>query len=386
MKKILLAMFCSAIMTAVFANAPATRQPVKKDVPFEQLDRYMQRKKINKENLAWHDPRDGKFKVEGFYWFEKEKRYHRFPAEAEKTVPPKVMKLAGCTAGGQIRFRTDSSRIVLAVRNSSGGVSATMAPTGRSGFDLYVGTPGSEVFWNSGRPASDNVEWTDEIFSSNRRQMREFRLNFPLYNGVDSLLIALDKDAQILPPTPLADSRPIVIYGTSITQGGCASRPGSAFTNRLSRMLQMEFLNYGFSGNGNNQDTVAKVIAQVKNPAMIIMDSEANSISVAKAQERVPVFLDILRAAHPQVPIVIVTKVTYGPRYGIGTPPLKKVFKDIYEKRLAAGDKNLYFIDGSEFWSEDFHENTVDGAHPTDLGFKQMADKMYPQLKKILNK
>ena len=148
----------------------------------------------------------------------------------------------------------------------------------------------------------------------------------------------------------------------------------------------MEFLNYGFSGNGNNQDTVAKVIAQVKNPAMIIMDSEANSVSVAKAQERVPVFLDILRAAHPQVPIVIVTKVTYGPRYGIGTPALKKVFKDIYEKRLAAGDKNLYFIDGSEFWGEDFHENTVDGAHPTDLGFKQMADKMYPQLKKILNK
>lgn len=386
MKKILLAMFCSAMMTAVFADAPALKQAVKKDIPIEQLDRYMQRRKINTENLVWHDPRNGKFKVEGLYWFEKEKRYHRFPAEAEKTVPAKVMKLAGCTAGGQIRFRTNSKRIVLAVRNTSASGGATMAPTGRSGFDLYLGAPGKEVFWNSGRPVTGSAEWMDEIFSSKQSAMREFRLNFPLYNGVESLLIALDKDAEILPPSPLADERPIVIYGTSITQGGCASRPGSAFTNRLSRMLQMEFLNYGFSGNGNNQASVAKIIAQVKNPAMIIIDSEANSVSVAIAQERLPVFLDILRAAHPTVPMVIVTKVTYGPRYGIGTPALKKVFRDVYEKRRAAGDKNLYFIDGSEFWTEDFHENTVDGAHPTDLGFKQMADKMYPQLKKILNK
>ena len=78
------------MMTAVFAEAPAAQPPVKKDIPFEQLDRYMQRKKINKENLAWHDPRNGKFKVEGLYWFEKEKRYHRFPAEAERRCRPKL--------------------------------------------------------------------------------------------------------------------------------------------------------------------------------------------------------------------------------------------------------------------------------------------------------
>jgi lysophospholipase L1-like esterase len=354
------------------------------EIDMEKLDQYMARNKINSENLAWHDPRQGGFKVEGLYWFAREKRYHRFPEAAAGKVPDAVMTLAGCTAGGQIRFCTDSCRIVLSVRNTSNKVSAKMAETGRSGFDLYCGKPGSEVYWNCGLPVPGELDWVDEVFSVKDKEMREFRLNFPLYNGVESLFIGLEKDAKILPPTPLIDERPIVIYGTSITQGGCASRPGSAFTNRLSRMMQREFFNFGFSGNGRNQAEVAHIVAQVENPAMIIIDSEANSVSAEKVLERVPVFLDILRAKHPEVPIVIVTKVPYGPRYALEIPILKAEFKMIYEARVKAGDKNIYFIDGSDFWDEDFTENTIDSAHPTDLGFAIMAKKLAPQLAAIL--
>ena len=354
------------------------------ELDMEKLDQYMARNKINSENLVWHDPRQGGFSVEGLYWFEKEKRYHRFPEDAAGKVRDSVMALAGCTAGGQIRFRTDSCRIVLSVRNTSTKLSATMAETGRSGFDLYCGTPGSEVYWNCGRPVPGELDWVDEVFSVKDKEIREFRLNFPLYNGVQSLLIGLEKDAKILPPTPLVDERPIVIYGTSITQGGCASRPGSAFTNRLTRMLQREILNFGFSGNGHNDLEVAQLIAQVENPSMFIIDSEANSQSAEKVLARVPVFLDALREKHPEVPIVIVTKVPYGPRYALEIPILKGEFKMIYEARVKAGDKNIYFIDGTDFWDDEYTENTIDSGHPTDLGFALMAKKLAPQLAAIL--
>ncbi|MBQ9337201.1 MAG: SGNH/GDSL hydrolase family protein [Lentisphaeria bacterium] len=354
----------------------------------EKIDRYMQRKKIDPAGLRWLDPRDGVFEVSGFYWFETEKRYHRFPRKMSRSsIPQAVKTLASCTAGGQLRFRTDSRRIVLSVKTVGKTPRVTMAETGRSGFDLYVGKTGSEIFWDTAKPVSGKTEYVSEIFRTKSRKMREFRLNFPLYNGVSKLSVALEEDARLLPPSPLPVKKPIVIYGTSITQGGCASRPGSAFTNRLSRELQAEFLNFGFSGHGQNDPEAAELLAEVEDPAMYILDSEANSISAEKVRERVPRFLDILRRDHPETPIVIVTKVPYGPRYSQEIPILKEEFRKIYQTRKKAGDRNLYFVDGTDFWApEDYSENTVDGAHPTDLGFARMAEKLKPVLLKLLQK
>lgn len=351
----------------------------------EKLDRYMARSKVDIAGVRFYDPRQGKFTVEGLYWFDDEKRYHRFPETAEKSVPDAVNKLAGCTAGAQIRFATDSRRIVISARSSNTKSSATMAETGRSGFDLYCGKPGEdEEFWNTVRPVPGEAVFIEEVFKVKEKKMRHFRLNFPLYNGVDELFIALEDDALLLPPEPLKDSRPIVIYGTSITQGGCASRPGSAFTNILSRKLQMEFLNFGFSGNGQNHLEVAEILATIKNPAMFIMDSEANSISAKLINERVPRFLDMIRKAYPDIPILVLSKIPYGKRYAVELPSLKEEFRTIVEQKRAAGDKNIHFVDGSEFFdAHDYSENTVDGAHPTDRGFAQMAQKLEVILRKF---
>ena len=354
----------------------------------EKIDPYMRRCEIDSEGLRWLDPRDGVFEVSGFYWFPSEKRYHRFPRKMSASpIRPNVKELASCTAGGQLRFRSNSRRIVLSVKVTSNVPSAKMAETGRSGFDLYVGKPGSEIFWDTAKPVPGKTQYVSEIFRTKSRKMREFRINFPLYNGVSRLSVALEEDARLLPPSSLAVKKPIVIYGTSITQGGCASRPGSAFTNRLSRELQAEFLNFGFSGNGQNDPEVAELLAEIEDPAMYILDSEANSLSAEKVRERVPRFLDILRGSHPETPIVIVTKVPYGPRYSQEIPSLKEDFRKIYQARKKAGDKNLYFIDGTDFWPpEDYSENTIDGAHPTDLGFARMTAKLKPVLQKLLEK
>lgn len=358
-----------------------------KTVDFEKLDRYMQRRKINPEGLVWHDPaQEEVFKVEGLYWFSKEKRYHRFPVETVPSHNKNVVQLASCTAGAQLRFRTDSCRILVSVRNTNCSGSATMTETARRGFDLYTGTPGKEVFWNTALPIPGEESYVDEIFTVDTGAMREFRLNFPLYNGVEELSIGLEEGAQILPPAPLAVNAPVVIYGTSITQGGSASRPGTAFTNRLSRLLQTEFLNFGFSGNGVNDPETAELISSIEDPALYIIDSEANSISAELIQERVPRFLDILRKKHPETPLLIVTKVPYGPRYAATIPVLKEEFRKIYLERKAAGDENIFFFDGTNFWDPADTENNIDGAHPTDQGFAYMAQKLEPVIRDLLKR
>ena len=357
-----------------------------KELDIEKLDRYMQRRKIDPAGLKWYDPAAGIFKVEGLYWFNKEKRYNRFPSQLAPGHNEKVVTLARCTAGAQIRFKTDSRRILISVRNTSSSAGVTMAETGSRGFDLYTGTPGKEIFWNTALPIPGDESYIDEIFYADEKEMREFRLNFPLYNGVQELSIALEESAQVLPPVPLAAAAPVVIYGTSITQGGCASRPGSAFTNRLSRALQMEFLNFGFSGNGVNDPETAELLSTIEAPALYIIDSEANSISAELIRQRVPRFLDILREKHPETPILIVTKVPYGYRYMNTLPSLKEEFRKIYQERKAAGDVNIYFFDGSSFWEQDDTEHNVDGAHPNDSGFALMAQKLEPVLRELLQK
>ena len=147
----------------------------------------------------------------------------------------------------------------------------------------------------------------------------------------------------------------------------------------------MEFLNFGFSGNGQNHLEVAEILTEIKNPAMFILDSEANSISAELINERVPRFLGIIREAYPEIPILVVSKIPYGKRYAVELPSLKAEFKAIVEQKQADGDKNIYFVDGSSFFEpDDYSENTIDGAHPTDRGFAQMAKALEAVLRGIL--
>lgn len=357
---------------------------IMKEFDIEKIDCYMRRAKIDPENLKWYDPKDGIVEVLGLYWFNEEKRYNRFPESMESKTREQLVQLATCTAGGQIRFRTDSKRVIISATNTSAQSYATMAEAGRRGFDLYTGDPGQEVFWNTALPVSGELTYAANLFEVQEQKMRSFTINLPLYCGVEEILIGIDDETELLPPLPLPVTSPVVIYGTSITQGGCASRPGTAFTNRLSRKLQCEFLNFGFSGQGKNDLEIAELLSTIKDPALFIIDSEANSVSVEHTIKSVPQFIDILRSKHPQVPILIVTKVTYGPRYGVEIPSLKKAFHKIYLDRVAAGDKNIFFVDGSTFWEKDYWENTIDGAHPTDAGFMFMAEKLEPVLRDLL--
>lgn len=199
----------------------------------------------------------------------------------------------------------------------------------------------------------------------------------------------MEKNASLATPTPFVDDRPIIVYGTSIAHGGCASRPGMCYTNILSRKLNRPFINLAFSGSGRGEPEVAEHIARIKNPAMLILDYEANCTGPEHLAETLPGFIRILRAKHPVTPMLLVSKVAYArevfdKELKNAREMCKKIERENVERCQAAGDKNIYFIDAEFFQGEDFWECTVDGVHPTDMGFYRMAENLLPEIEKRL--
>lgn len=352
-----------------------------------KLDKNMTVETVDENGLIWLNPDQPPFKLIGFYWFEQDKVYRRFPVNPDPVLPEAVDALSNCTAGGQIKFKTDSKRIAVKVKLPSPPAMDHMPDTGSSGFDIYAGQPGRQTFCGVIRLVPRSADYTHEfVFPENI--MREVTLNFPLYNGVEKLSVGLDADAAIAAPAPFANDSPIVVYGTSIAQGGCASRPSMCYSNILSRKLNRPFINLGFSGNGKGEPEVAEHISRIKNPAMFILDYEAN-VSPERMAETLSGFIHILRKKHPVTPILVVSKVAYAREVFDEEPRKqreisKKIEHDNVEKLRADGDQNIHFIDAESFQGEDFWECTVDGVHPTDLGFYRMAENLLPEIEKRL--
>ena len=353
-----------------------------------KIDKNMTIESVDENGLIWLNPNQSPFKLIGFNWFEQDKVYRRFPVNPNPVLPEGVEFLSNYTAGGQIKFKSDSCRIAVKVKLPTRSSMDHMPNTGSSGFDLYLGDSNRQTFAGVARFGVDDEEYTHEFTKLESSVMRDFTLNFPLYNGVDEFSLALEENASLSAPTPFADDRPIVVYGTSIAHGGCASRPGMCYTNILSRKLNRPFLNLAFSGNGKGEPEVAEHISRIENPAMLILDYEAN-VTPEMMTETLPEFIRILRAKHPTVPMLVVSKVAYAQEIFNQTAKnsreaCKKIEIENVERCQAAGDKNIYFIDGEFFQSEDFWECTVDGVHPTDLGFYRMAENLLPEIEKRL--
>jgi GDSL-like lipase/acylhydrolase family protein/SGNH-like hydrolase/esterase family protein len=354
-----------------------------------KIDKNMTIKSVDESGLVWLNPNQSPFKLVGFNWFEQDNVYRRFPVNPEPILPEGVEALSNHTAGGQIKFRTDSQRIAVKVKLPARGGMHHMPVTGNSGFDLYLGDENRQIFYGVATFSVDAEEYTYEFPKLELPAMREVTLNFPLYNGVNEFAIGLEENASLTAPTSFVDDRPIVVYGTSIAQGGCASRPGMCYTNILSRKLNRPFINLAFSGSGRGEPEVAKHVASIENPAMYVLDYEANCVNAEKLAETLPEFIRILRATHPATPILVVSKVAYpreifNPSGKNDREACKKVEIENVERCQAAGDKNIYFIDAESFQGEDFWECTVDGCHPTDLGFYRMAENLLPEIEKRL--
>jgi hypothetical protein len=263
-----------------------------------------------------------------------------------------------------------------------------MSATGECGFDCYVGPAGKMRYANTIRYDRAQVRYESVVFETDApRRRREITLNFPLYNGVKDVRVGLERGARVWRPLPLRGR--VVVYGTSITQGGCASRPGMCWTNIASRTLGMEFINLGFSGNGRGEPEVARTIASIPRVSLFVLEYEGNCVSTEKLKETLPEFLRILRAAHPKTPILVASRIAFARDLWLAEPLRWRRERKAFQRRTvaklrAAGDRRIFFVDGSTLLGRDFDECAVDGVHPTDLGFMRIADGMIPQIRKAL--
>ena len=175
--------------------------------------------------LTWHRPDAPPFHLAGFAWYADDRQYRRLPAVTHVPLPEGVATNALCPAGGQIRAQTDAQRLSIRARLTAPADFDHMAPTGQNGFDCYLGVAGAQRFYSTTRFDRNCREYESVLLDFPTREMRYVTINFPLYRAVEEVLVGLDDGTVVLPPLPYADDRPVVVYGTSITQGGCASRP-----------------------------------------------------------------------------------------------------------------------------------------------------------------
>ncbi|MFM9009452.1 MAG: SGNH/GDSL hydrolase family protein [Planctomycetota bacterium] len=336
----------------------------------------------------WCDAR--RLAVEGRGWDDTEQFFDRLPGRAKAAVPDAVWTLARHSAGMIVRFATDADSVAARWTLSSADLAMPHMPaTGVSGLDLYVRDGRSWRWIGAGRPSGRSSETVlaKGIPAADGGQPRDYLLHLPLYNGVESLEIGVPPGATMSSaaasaPAPL---RPIVFYGTSITQGGCASRPGMAYPAILRRRLDRPVINLGFSGNGKLDAAVGDLLAAL-DAAAFVLDCLPN-MTAELVTERTEPFVRALRAARPDSPIVVVDNVAYPA--GAILPASRELvrrkndaLRAAFERLTADGVTGLHHVNGALLLGTD-GDATVDGTHPTDLGFLRIADALEPLLRRL---
>ncbi len=353
-------------------------------VNIEQIDKnFAPPAEITEPDIIWINARTAPIVLYGVFYNEEEHCYMRLDKAVADGTNSGVSNLNYRTAGGRIRFRTDSAFIGLKAEMKNHSPMTHMPRTGQSGFDLYRKTETTaDTFLNIFRPTSANLTEGFSTYVTTDGQFGEYTINFPLYDNVSELYIALKKDARLEAPAPYRFEEPIVYYGSSITQGGCASRPGNAYQAIIGRKLNMDHVNLGFSGSARGEEIMANYLAGLKMKAFVCdYDHNAPNIDHLKATH-LPLYRAV-RKAQPDLPIVFVS----APDSLLKPQWLERmeVVRATYETALAEGDKNVYFVPGNTlFEGDDWDACTVDGCHPNDLGFQRMAKRIEQELKKFL--
>ncbi len=314
-------------------------------------------------------------------------RYERFPDSLKNVSRERLWNLSRNSAGLAIRFRSNSTQIAVKWEALFNNHMNHMTDVGTKGLDLYcLQENGDWRFVNSARPTAKTNSAT--IIANMQPKEREYMLYLPLYDGVASLSIGVDSLSTI--DQPLVDSpvckKPVAFYGTSILQGGCAARPGMAHTNIISRRLNRECINLGFSGNALLDLEVAKIMSEV-DASVFVLDFVPNA-SVEQMGERMETFYRIIRDKHPDTPIVFIedpvfTHTLFDQRIDREVKRKNQTLNEIFNSLKKQGEKKIYLIHSKNMIGND-GEATVDGIHFTDLGMMRYADLVTPIIKKLM--
>ena len=335
----------------------------------------------NEVELEFYNIPNPKFDLYGVF-YDKNEGFLRLPMDVAKTVSEGVTYLANHTTGGRVKFSTDSNVIEIKVKYSDLQAIPHMSLVGQAGFVLLEERKKDRKYIRILPPQDTTCETG---FTANTQleggEMRNYILYFPLYNPVKELQIGLQKGSKVENGKPYKNLKPILYYGSSITQGACASRPDNDYQAFIEKWNDIDFINLGFSGNGKGEETMANYLANIE-CSLFVNDFNNSGIDLDYMKVAHKRLYEIFRKKQPTTPIIFLTKTNLWE--GTDHKERVKLVKQTYEYALAKGDKNVYFVDGaSMFKGKDKMSFAVDGDHPTDLGFYHMAKEIYKQMKKI---
>ena len=350
------------------------------------LDKNFRTGELGASGIDFFNVQEFPFCVEGFAWRVPGGPFFRLPDTfTDKEINAEALSLSACTAGGVVRFRSNSRWIVVRAVFRNSLDLGRMPRSGSGGCDLYgangcighfqyvaehglvwlptaAAAPANELrFMGMVEPAAGFPPVEQKLSGSPYGKIIDFQLNMPLYGGIESLEIGVMPGAALEPPTPRRITLPLLFYGESITQGGCASRAGNSHVSMLGRSLDAEVINMGFSGSGKAESALAEAIAKLPLAGMICDLGHAPNA---------PNFLRIIREAQPDLPILIVSK-SYSD---------EKLSRTLFE---ASDNRHTWFLHGRSIFADN-DACTVDGAHPNDLGFHLMYRAMLPILRQML--
>ena len=328
---------------------------------------------VDTNGIKWIDGRY--LPIEGRAFDDTDHYYDRLPSNVTVKVNGGVRSMKHHTAGMQFRFTTDSKKLTFRWTPYSSRLAMDHMPsTGVSGIDIYrQETDGRWRYVKTGRPGGKTA---DIVCETGWTPGAPCLVNLPLYNGIKSFALGIDRESsvQALPKRRSGVDKPVVFYGTSITHGGCCSRPGLAFPSIVGRDLDVPVVNLGFSGSGVMEFEMSEHLARIDASCYVLdclwnmrlRESEKPGRAVETNYEP---FIRNLRAKRPGVPIVMAEQCDVFCR----PANEKDVFiRNLYEKLIAEGWKDLVYLPKTDMYVGD-GEGTVDGCHPNDWGMMSMA-------------
>lgn len=337
---------------------------------------------INKADIKFYDAKEAPFKIYGVK--HEDGQFRRMPGKVAETVSDGVKALHKNTCGGRVRFVTDSSYIAISAKMPYILRLPHSSLTGLAGFDMYVSEDGEKEYYNNTFvPPIKMTDGYESVFDFGEAKEREITINFPLYSDVSELYIGLSESAKISEARNYENVAPIVYYGHSITQGGCASRPGNCPSHIIGRRLGRDFINLGFSGYDLGEIEMADYIASL-DMSLFVYDYVNNAPSVEHLRRTHKPFFEAVRRAHPEIPIIFMTSTVRASRQR-DRDGRHAVIYDTYREAVESGDKNVYFLDGAELFDEYQEWGTVEGLHPNDFGFFHIARVLGDLIEKIIN-
>jgi len=379
---LLLALLYCCTSFAQETKTPTAKAPAAKAAP-KSVDRYAVRAD---EKISWHDVRETDLEGRALPDAERKGYFDRLPAEADGKVTPAVWGLSRDSAGQMFRFRTDATTIYAHYKLTKPKLEQPHMPaTGVSGLDLYARDQNGKCRWvQVVRPTTQEMKV--RIAEGLDAGEREYAIYLPLYNGVEFLNVGVTEGKKFEGLKPRA--KPVVFYGTSITHGACASRPGMVHTAILGRRFDVPIVNLGFSGNGRMDQAVGEFLKRIDAAAYVI-DCLPNMGPKDVTEKCVPLVKQ-LRAARPETPIILVEdrrntdswlKASLRKHHDDNHAALKAA----YEQLVKEGVKGLSYVPGDYLYGDDA-DGATDGSHASDLGFHRQADIFEPFLKAALGR